>query len=96
MRLALACLTPTMDHFLGQRLSLKGQLCTVRYIGPVTEKSGDWLGVEWDDTARGKHNGMHDGKQYFECLYSDSLNSKSPRLQLTTQAEARPPLQALS
>ena len=24
-----------------------------------------WLGVEWDDPARGRHSGEHGGRQYF-------------------------------
>ncbi|KAK1074641.1 hypothetical protein LTR74_000884 [Friedmanniomyces endolithicus] len=54
-------------HHTGQRLSLKGQLLTVRHVGPVDGKAGEWLGVEWDDITRGKHNGVHDGKKYFDC-----------------------------
>ncbi|KAI6906655.1 tubulin-specific chaperone [Hortaea werneckii] len=56
-----------MANYLGKRLSLKGQLCTVSYNGPVADKQGEWLGVEWDDTTRGKHNGTHQGKCYFTC-----------------------------
>ncbi|CAK4031213.1 Hypothetical predicted protein [Lecanosticta acicola] len=55
------------SYHIGQRLSLKGQLCTIRYIGAVADKPGDWLGVEWDDPTRGKHDGTHDGVRYFEC-----------------------------
>ncbi|WPG99712.1 Hypothetical protein R9X50_00253100 [Acrodontium crateriforme] len=58
------------DHHLNQRLSLKNQTCTVRYVGPVVDKAGEWLGVEWDDPTRGKHNGEHAGTKYFECLSS--------------------------
>ncbi|KAG6851293.1 hypothetical protein H0H93_011729 [Arthromyces matolae] len=47
------------------RVSLAGQLGTVRYTGPVDGTSGIWLGIEWDDPNRGKHNGSKDGKQYF-------------------------------
>ncbi|KAK1060965.1 hypothetical protein LTR74_011424 [Friedmanniomyces endolithicus] len=54
-------------HHTGQRLSLKGRLLTVRYVGPVDGKAGEWLGVEWDDITRGKHNGVHAGKKYFDC-----------------------------
>ena len=55
-------------RYLGQRISFDGQLCTVRYIGPVKNtKKGDWLGVEWDDPSRGKHDGSHEGEQYFQC-----------------------------
>lgn len=56
-----------MEHHIGQRLSLKGQLCTIRYLGPVAGKAGEWLGVEWDDISRGKHDGTFDGTKYFEC-----------------------------
>lgn len=57
-------------HYQGERLSLKGETCTVRYVGCVAGKSGDWLGVEWDDPQRGKHNGTHEGEKYFECEIS--------------------------
>ncbi|KAM3418543.1 hypothetical protein BST61_g4520 [Cercospora zeina] len=33
-------------HYVGQRLSLQGQVCTVQYIGVVQNKFGEWLGVE--------------------------------------------------
>ena len=55
------------DHHIGERLSLKGHLCTVRYIGAVADKPGTWLGVEWDDANRGKHNGTYGDVVYFEC-----------------------------
>ena len=55
------------ENYSGQRLSFSGDLCTVRYIGPVSKTNGDWLGVEWDDANRGKHNGSHDGVKYFDC-----------------------------
>ena len=56
----------TSPH-LGQRLSFEGARCTVRYHGPVNNTKGDWIGVEWDDPLRGKHNGSHEGKDYFKC-----------------------------
>lgn len=31
--------------------------------------SGLWLGVEWDHPSRGKHDGSHEGVQYFTCRY---------------------------
>ncbi|KAM0696807.1 hypothetical protein Q7P36_002878 [Cladosporium allicinum] len=58
--------------YIGQRLSLKSQTCTVRYVGQVADKQGQWLGVEWDDASRGKHDGTHEGVSYFKC------RSKSP------------------
>jgi hypothetical protein len=53
--------------YIGQRLSLKSQTCTVRYVGQVADKQGQWLGVEWDDASRGKHDGTHEGVSYFKC-----------------------------
>lgn len=53
---------------LGKRLSIDGALCTVRYCGPLTGQKADWLGVEWDEPQRGKHNGSHEGQQLFETL----------------------------
>ncbi|KAI9835218.1 MAG: hypothetical protein M1838_005364 [Thelocarpon superellum] len=55
------------NAYVGQRLSFESALCTVRYIGPIQGPKGDWLGVEWDDPVRGKHNGQHGDVKYFEC-----------------------------
>lgn len=51
----------------GTRLSLAGHIGTVRYIGNVDNTTGTWLGVEWDDPQRGKHDGLKDGRRYFTC-----------------------------
>ncbi|KAJ6618857.1 hypothetical protein B0H10DRAFT_2217348 [Mycena sp. CBHHK59/15] len=51
----------------GTRLALAGHLGTVRFVGNVDNTTGVWLGVEWDDPKRGKHDGVKDGKRYFTC-----------------------------
>lgn len=51
----------------GVRISHSGHLGTIRYVGPVDNTHGLWLGVEWDSPDRGKHDGSKDGKQYFAC-----------------------------
>lgn len=66
----------TVDHAastsglpaVGTRFVLSGYIGTIRYVGEVDGTSGVWLGVEWDDRNRGKHDGVKDGKQYFSCL----------------------------
>ncbi|KIW95216.1 uncharacterized protein Z519_03800 [Cladophialophora bantiana CBS 173.52] len=58
------------EVYVGQRRSYAGALCTVRYHGPLSNTKGEWLGVEWDDPSRGKHNGQHEGQQIFQCLSS--------------------------
>ena len=57
------------DHsfYVGQRLSYDGFLCTVRYFGPLENTTGLWLGVEWDESTRGKHSGQFNGKAIFQC-----------------------------
>lgn len=57
----------TTKFAVGSRISYNGHLGTVNYVGPVDNTQGIWLGVEWDDPSRGKHNGSKDGKQYFTC-----------------------------
>ncbi|CAB4054809.1 pgsA [Lepeophtheirus salmonis] len=46
---------------------LKGFRGSIRYVGSVGSTQGEWLGIEWDDASRGKHNGTHNGIHYFEA-----------------------------
>lgn len=55
------------QFYIGRRLSYANLPCTVRYFGPLPGTKGDWLGVEWDDPTRGKHDGSYDGKKIFQC-----------------------------
>jgi dynactin complex subunit len=57
--------------YVGRRLSYAGARCTVRYIGQVQGTNGDWLGVEWDDPTKGKHDGSHNGVKYFDCTWKE-------------------------
>lgn len=49
-----------------------GQPFTLKYVGPLASRPQDqtWLGVEWDDPKRGKHDGTHDGVRYFDTSVS--------------------------
>ncbi|GAM86146.1 hypothetical protein ANO11243_041570 [Dothideomycetidae sp. 11243] len=69
--------------YVGRRLSLKGDLCTVRYLGQVDGKQGQWLGVEWDEPGRGKHDGNVEGKSYFTC------RSKKPQCASFLRCDAK-------
>ena len=33
--------------------------------GSVEGTKGDWIGIDWDDSNRGKHDGSHKRKKYF-------------------------------
>lgn len=52
-----------------QRVSYNGSLCTVRWRGEIEGLKGQWLGVEWDDPSRGKHDGVYAGNRYFTCQW---------------------------
>nr|XP_006122125.1 tubulin-specific chaperone E isoform X1 [Pelodiscus sinensis]XP_025039903.1 tubulin-specific chaperone E isoform X1 [Pelodiscus sinensis] len=54
---------------LGRRILCDTEYATVRYAGSVPPTTGLWLGVEWDNPQRGKHNGSHEGIQYFKCSH---------------------------
>lgn len=58
---------PLPEEPVGRRVSSGGERATVRYVGPVPPTKGVWLGVEWDIPERGKHDGVHEGVQYFTC-----------------------------
>ena len=42
---------------------------TVRYAGSVENHKGDWLGIEWDEKSRGKHDGTINEITYFKTRY---------------------------
>ncbi|SCZ96081.1 BZ3500_MvSof-1268-A1-R1_Chr8-1g09991 [Microbotryum saponariae] len=52
---------------------------TIRYVGSIPPTAGEWLGIEWDDPTRGKHDGVHDktGVRYFECRNKSSSTCAS-------------------
>ena len=51
------------------RIFLSGHIGTVKFVGPVHGTAGVWIGVEWDDPRRGKHDGAKDGILYFSCMW---------------------------
>jgi len=53
----------------GTRIFLSGHIGTIKFVGPVHGTPGTWLGVEWDDPQRGKHDGTKDAVQYFTCTW---------------------------
>ncbi|KAM4680115.1 tubulin-specific chaperone E-like isoform 1-T7 [Amazona ochrocephala] len=57
---------------LGRRVLCGTEYATVRYVGSVPPTAGIWLGVEWDDPQRGKHDGTYEGTQYFKCSHKNS------------------------
>ncbi|KAJ8663395.1 hypothetical protein O0I10_000634 [Lichtheimia ornata] len=54
-----------MSIHIGDRIQIGSDLATVRFYGQVEGTKGEWIGVEWDDPTRGKHDGSHQGTRYF-------------------------------
>ncbi|OAA67533.1 Cytoskeleton-associated protein, Gly-rich domain protein [Cordyceps fumosorosea ARSEF 2679] len=76
------------SHYLGERISYDDALCTVRYIGEVAGATGSWLGVEWDDGTRGKHDGSHKGRRYFQCKCTSDSPTAASFVRPTRPADA--------
>lgn len=57
----------TVTPAIGDRIECNKHFGTIKYIGPVEGYLDSWLGIDWDDPERGKHNGTVKGKQYFEA-----------------------------
>ncbi|KAI9592480.1 hypothetical protein BDF19DRAFT_425294 [Syncephalis fuscata] len=56
----------------GDRVCIDDRLGTIRYYGPLTNQTGEWVGVEWDNPAWGKHSGALNGQTYFTCRVPNS------------------------
>ncbi|KAM4040939.1 tubulin-specific chaperone E isoform 2-T3 [Anomaloglossus baeobatrachus] len=54
---------------IGRRIICDGEYATVHFVGLVPPTPGMWLGVEWDNPLRGKHDGSHEGTRYFTCSH---------------------------
>ncbi|XP_066906303.1 tubulin-specific chaperone E [Halyomorpha halys] len=61
-----------MEVAVGDRVQVGEDRGTVLYVGPVPPTKGTWLGIDWDDPLRGKHNGVYDGTRYFQARYETS------------------------
>lgn len=54
------------------RIECDGHQGTLKYVGPVGDTKGQWLGIDWDDPTRGKHNGTYEGVEYFKARHPTS------------------------
>jgi len=69
-----------ISNLLGKRVELNEKTAKIKYVGPLKHKkeykeNEIWLGLEWEDKTRGKHNGTVEGFEYFKT--SDGENSGS-------------------
>ncbi|KAF7637731.1 CAP-Gly domain-containing protein [Meloidogyne graminicola] len=57
---------------LNKRILLNNSKGVVKYYGEVEGTNGVWVGVDWDDKYRGKHDGSYKGKKYFKAFSNTS------------------------
>lgn len=57
---------------IGSRIECDGYQGTLKYVGPVGDTKGQWLGIDWDDPTRGKHDGIYEGIEYFKTRHPTS------------------------
>ncbi|XP_075211361.1 tubulin-binding cofactor E isoform X2 [Lycorma delicatula] len=58
---------------IGQRVMVAdGQRGTICYVGLVPPNEGTWIGIDWDDPSRGKHDGVYKGVRYFTSRHPTS------------------------
>lgn len=74
----------------GARIRNGDHFGTVKYSGPVHGYEGSWLGIEWDDPSRGKHDGSLDDVHYFKTSKPGAGSFVRPTklAQTTTCADA--------
>ncbi|XP_066552729.1 tubulin-specific chaperone E isoform X2 [Amia ocellicauda] len=63
----------------GRRVACDGERGTVCYVGNVPPTAGVWLGVEWDNPERGKHDGSHEGVRYFHTSHPTGASFIRPK-----------------
>ena len=72
----------------GDRIAVDGCRATICFLGQIAGKQGKWIGLEWDDSSKGKHDGTFEGQRYFACsrpgacasfLQEDSFACRSSR-----------------
>ena len=69
-----------ISNLLGKRVELNEKTAKIKYVGPLKHKKDYkeneiWLGLEWEDKTRGKHNGTVEGFEYFKTTNGDNSGS---------------------
>lgn len=69
-----------MSIQINDRITLKNNMHgVVRYIGPVSGRNEEWVGIELDE-AKGSNNGTVNGTRYFYCQEKHGLFVKYEKL----------------
>ncbi|XP_014777020.1 tubulin-specific chaperone E [Octopus bimaculoides] len=57
---------------IGDRIECDDYFGTIKFIGEVDAMEGVWLGIDWDEIHRGKHDGSYKGRRYFQADHPKS------------------------
>ncbi|CAH8454806.1 unnamed protein product [Schistosoma turkestanicum] len=55
------------ELIIGRRVVHDKNFGTICYVGHLPKSSGLWLGIDWDDQSRGRHDGTYNGVRYFQA-----------------------------
>ncbi|XP_060840515.1 tubulin-specific chaperone E [Rhopalosiphum padi] len=65
----------------GRKVSVGAFTGFARYVGPIPGTEDLWVGIEWDDPNRGKHDGIHNGIRYFKTMMPNPNGASFVRLE---------------
>ncbi|KAF6776674.1 hypothetical protein AHF37_03303 [Paragonimus kellicotti] len=60
-------ITSADDRLVGDRVVHEEHFGTIYYVGELPNSADVWLGINWDNPNRGRHNGTYKGHQYFRA-----------------------------
>ncbi|VDN14194.1 unnamed protein product [Dibothriocephalus latus] len=55
------------NALIGARVLQGEQRGTIKYVGTLANSPATWIGVDWDNADRGRHNGSYKGVKYFDA-----------------------------
>ncbi|VDO03568.1 unnamed protein product [Rodentolepis nana] len=58
-------ITDISQNLVGCRIVKDEQFGTIKYVGPLADSKLIWLGVDWDNSKNGRHDGSFKGTKYF-------------------------------
>ncbi|KRZ61259.1 Tubulin-specific chaperone E [Trichinella nativa] len=66
------------EMVIGCRVRHRGARGVVKFCGRIGSLDGEWLGIEWDEKSRGKHDGTYQNVRYFETSAPQSGSFMRP------------------
>ncbi|KRZ75125.1 Tubulin-specific chaperone E [Trichinella papuae] len=66
------------EMVIGCRVRHRGARGVVKFCGKIGLLDGEWLGIDWDERSRGKHDGTYQNVRYFETAAPQSGSFMRP------------------